>query len=136
VVKTIKSKVRHLPCLSLPDPSAIKIVETDASDKGYRGIHKHQNSGKEHLIAFASKHWNIYQQNYPTMKKEILAIVLCISKFQADLLNRNFLLRIDCEAAKSVLQKDVQNLASKHIFARWQAILSIFNLIWNIIKGV
>ena len=33
-------------------------------------------------------------------------------------------LRIDCKAAKHVLKKDVQNIASKQIFARWQAILS------------
>ena len=43
----------------------------------------------------------------------MLSIVLCISKFQSDLLNQNFLLRIDCKAAKHVLEKDVQNIASK-----------------------
>jgi hypothetical protein len=64
-----------------------------------------------------------------------LAIVLCISKFQADLLNKKILLCIDCKAAKSVLQKDVQNLASKHIFAGWQAILSIFDFDIEYIKG-
>ena len=55
-----------------------------------------------------------------------MAIVLTISKFQGDLLNQKFLLRIDCKAAKNVLQKDVQNIASKQIFARWQSILSVF----------
>jgi hypothetical protein len=65
-------------------------------------------------------------ENYPTIKKKILSIILCITKFQSDLLNQKFLLRVDCKSAKEVLQKDVQNLASKQIFARWQAILSIF----------
>jgi hypothetical protein len=51
------------------------------------------------------------------MKKEILSIVLCITKFQSDLLNQNFLLRVHCKSAKEVLQKDVQNLASKQILA-------------------
>ena len=54
----------------------------------------------------------------PLLKKEVLAIVLCISKFQDDLYFKNFLLRIDCKSAKEVLQKDVQNLVSKQIFAR------------------
>ena len=42
-----------------------------------------------------------------------------ISKFQSDLLNQNFLLRIDCKSAKYVIEKDVENIASKHIFAIW-----------------
>jgi hypothetical protein len=47
-------------------------------------------------------------------------------KFQSDLLNQKFLLHVDCKSAKEVLQKHVQNLASKQIFVRWQAIVSIF----------
>ena len=47
----------------------------------------------------------------------------------------NFLLRIDCKAAKHVLEKDVQNIASKQIFARWQAILSVFYFDIEFIKG-
>jgi uncharacterized protein YcfL len=64
-------------------------------------------------------------KNYSTIKKEILSIVLCITKFQSNLLNQKFLLCVNCKSAKEVLQKDVQNLASKQIFAQWQAILSI-----------
>ena len=60
---------------------------------------------------------------------------MCISKFQSDLLNQKFLLRIDCKAAKHVLEKDVQNIASKQIFARWQAILSVFDFDIEFIKG-
>ena len=48
--------------------------------------------------------------NYSTIKKEILSIVLCISKFQSDLLNQKFLIRIDCKSAKHVLEKK----CSKH----------------------
>ena len=42
-------------------------------------------------------------------------------------MNQEFLLRVDCKSAKSVLQKDVKNIASKHIFARWQAILELYD---------
>ena len=45
-------------------------------------------------------------------------MVLCISKFQSDLLNQNLLIRIDCKFAKHVLEKDILNIASKQIFAR------------------
>jgi hypothetical protein len=42
---------------------------------------------------------------------------MCVTKFQIDLLNQNFLLCIDYKSAKVVLQKDVQNIASEQIFA-------------------
>ena len=135
IVKQIKTQVKELPCLSLPNPSAYKIVETDASDFGYGGILKQKTEGKEKIISFTSKHWNSSQQNYSTIKKEILAIVLCITKFQSDLINQRFLVRIDCKSAKDVLQKDVKNLASKQIFARWQALLSVFDFEIEFIKG-
>ena len=87
------------------------------------------------MVRYTSRTWNNAQLNYSTIKKEILSIVLSISKFQVDLLNQEFLLRVDCKSAKSVLQKDVKNIASKHIFARWQAILSNFNFQIEYIKG-
>ena len=73
--------------------------------------------------------------NYSTIKKEILAIVLCIQKFQSNVFNKKFLLRVDCKSAKEILQKDVQNLVSKQIFARWQAILFVFDFEIEFIKG-
>jgi hypothetical protein len=69
------------------------------------------------------------------LRKKILSIVLCITKFQSDLLNQKFLLRIDCKSAKYILKKDVENIASKQIFARWQAILSAFDFDIEYIKG-
>ena len=80
--------------------------------------------------------WYGPQQKYSTIKNEILAIVLCVSNFQDDLYIKKFLLRIDCKSAKEILQKDVQNLVSKQIFARWQAILSAFDFDIEFIKGV
>ena len=73
--------------------------------------------------------------NYSTVKKEILAIVLCIQKFQSDVFNKKILLRVDCKSAKEIFQKDVQNLLSMQIFAKWQAILSVFYFEIEFIKG-
>ena len=136
IVQIIKKQVMHLPCLHLADPNAFKIVETDASDEGYGGILKQKIGSTEKIVQFTSHKWNDTQQKYSTIKKEILAIVLCISKFQSDLLNQKFLLRTDCKSAKDVLQKDVKNLVSKHIFARWQSILSIFDFDIEHIQGI
>ena len=45
------------------------------------------------------------------------------------------MLRIDYKSAKYVIEKDVENIASKHIFARWQAILSAFDFDIEYFKG-
>ena len=69
------------------------IVETDASDIGYGGILKQKlGNQKEHLVRFHSGLWHGPQQKYSTIKKKILAIVLCISKFQGDL----FIKKLNC----------------------------------------
>ncbi|GAV85994.1 hypothetical protein CFOL_v3_29428, partial [Cephalotus follicularis] len=52
-----------------------------------------------------------------------------------DLINQKFLVRVDCAAVDSILNKDVKNLASKQIFARWQGILSSFYFTIEHIKG-
>jgi len=51
------------------------------------------------------------------------------------LLNQKFLIRVDCKSAKDILQKNVKNLASKQIFARWQAILSVFDFEIKYLRG-
>jgi hypothetical protein len=116
-----------LPCLSIPTINSFKIVEIDASNIGYGGILKQKINpdSPEQIVRFHSGVWAKAQSNYSTTKKEILSIVLCVDKFQTDLLNQKFLIRIDCKSAKHVLEKDVQNIASKQVFARWQSILSV-----------
>jgi len=102
------------------------IVETNAPDIGYGGILKQklESHTQEQLVRYHSGLWLEPLQNYSTIKKQSLSIVLCISKFQDNLFYKKFLLRIDCKSAKEIFQKDVKNLVSKQIFARWQAILS------------
>jgi hypothetical protein len=137
-VLQLKKIVKKLPCLGIPDPSANLIVETDASDIGFGGVLKQILPGmeKEQVVRYYSGTWNPAQLNYSTIKKEILSIVLCITKFQDDLFSKTFLLKTDCKAAQSVLQKDVKNLVSKHIFARWQTLLSCFDFEIEHIQGI
>ena len=50
-------------------------------------------------------------------------------------MNQEFLLGVDCKSVKPVLQKDVKNIASKHNFAKGQAILTNFAFQIKFIKG-
>ncbi|KAI8572029.1 hypothetical protein RHMOL_Rhmol01G0167300 [Rhododendron molle] len=137
IVRKIKQYVKTLPCLGIPTVNSFKIIQTDASEIGYGGIllQRISPNSAEQIVRFHSGRWNTAQSNYSTIKKEILSIVLCISKFQDDILNQNFLVRVDCKSAKFVLEKDVENIANKQIFARWQSILSIFYFKIEYIKG-
>lgn len=49
-----------------------------------------------------------------------------MSKFQDDLLNKGYLLRIDCRSVNNVLENDVKNIYFEHIFVKLQAILCFF----------
>ena len=67
---------------------------------GYGGILKQKDGNNERLIRFTIGTWNQVQLNYNTIKKEILSIVLCISKFQDNLLNQNFFACVVCKSIK------------------------------------
>ena len=127
--------VKELPCLGILHPDAFPIIETDVSNIGYGGILKQDFENKISMVRFHSGFWSGPQENYSTVKKEILAIVLCIQKFQSDVFNKKFLLRVDCKSAKEILQKDVQILVLKQIFSRWQAILYVYDFNKEFIKG-
>jgi len=104
IVQQVKQHVKSLPCLGIPHPDAFMIVETNISDIGYGCILKQKlGTQNEQLVRFYSGLWHGSQQKYSTIKKEILAIVLCIFKFQDDLFIKKLLLQIDCKSAKEVL---------------------------------
>ena len=124
-IKTMKPSVEALPGLALDDLKAFKIDRVHTPDIE---ILKQSHGNHEILVRHTTQHI------YSITKKEILSIILCISKFQNDLLNQEFLLGVDCKYTKSVLQKDVKNIASKHNFARRQAILSNFGFQIKFIK--
>ena len=84
VVKQVKSQVKELPCLGILHPEVFPIIETDASNIGYGRILKQDFENKISIVRFHSGIWNGPQINYSTVKKRILAIVLCIQKFQSD----------------------------------------------------
>ena len=51
------------------------------------------------------------------------------------MINQKFVLKVDCQSAKFILKKNVKNLASEQIFARWLALLSVFDFTIEHIKG-
>ena len=92
IVKYIKSKVKF-SCLDIPYPHAFMPVKTYASTIDLHGILEQLlDQNLEPPVKFHSGAWTGSQINYSTIKKKILSIVLCISKFQDNLHYKRFLL--------------------------------------------
>ena len=128
---------KHLILIScsLVDKQTKLIIDTYASDIGYGGILKQELHRKIFIVRYHFGIWNSAQKNYSTVKKEILAIVLSVQKFQGDLTNKELLVRTYSKASKYTFEKDVKNLISKQSFARWHAIISCFDFKIEPIKG-
>jgi len=74
--------IKTLPSSGIHNPKTLMIVETYASELGYGGIIKQKlKDYHEEIVRFHSSPWNETQQKYSIMKKEILSIVLCVTKF-------------------------------------------------------
>jgi len=121
-VKSLQHIIQHVksfPCLGIRHPHAFIFIKTNIGIRKEKGGPK-----KEQMDHFYSESWHSSQQNHSTNKKEILAIVFIIFKIQDNLFIKRFFLQVYCTSVKEILQRNMQNVVSKHIVARWQAILA------------
>jgi hypothetical protein len=120
-ISTLHSRGYHSNNLSI---QYSRIVETHASDIGYGGILKLKvhSTQPEQTLCSHSGLWTSSQINHSIIQKHVLAIVLCITRFQNDLYDQKFLIRIICEN-----EQHVQNIASKQSFRNCQMFLNIFD---------
>ena len=114
---------------SLPSPEAFRIAKTNAFDIEYRDVCLTIPSPV--LVKIMA--WLATKIIFHS--KEVLAIVLCISKIQGNLIIKSFLLHIDCKTAKEIFQEHIQDLVAQQIFERWQTLLPAFNLEIEFIQG-
>ncbi|CAK9812938.1 Retrovirus-related Pol polyprotein from transposon 17.6 [Anthophora plagiata] len=83
------------PVLQYPDFNKPFLLTTDASDFAIGGILSQGSVGKDKPIAYASRVLNSAELNYPTIQKELLAIVYCIQHFRPYLYGKKFTLVTD-----------------------------------------
>lgn len=90
----LKTIISSPPVLQYPDLSESNqfILQTDASNCSLGAILC--NSDKR-PIAFASRNLNKAELNYPTIEKELLAIVWAVKHFRPYLYGRNFIIQTD-----------------------------------------
>ena len=81
-VKEIKQKVKHLPCISIPHPNALLIVESDASNLVYGGILKQEYNNQVYIVRYHSGIWLDAQINYSTVKKKFYQLFYVFQNFK------------------------------------------------------
>jgi len=81
-----------LPQLRLSEPEDNLIMQTDASDKVWSAILK---TNLNQICRYHSGTFSPMQENYDTMEKEILAIIIRIKKWRLFLLPKSYKVLID-----------------------------------------
>ena len=78
----IKAVITSYPILRSPDFSKPFALAVDASDYGVGAVLFQDFDNEQHPVAFFSKKLNAAQQNYSTIEKEALSLVLAYSHFE------------------------------------------------------
>lgn len=73
-------------------------LDTDASGTGIGGVLSQMQSGRERVIAYASRGMNKAEKNYCITEQELLAVVYFVQHFRQYLVARKFLVRSDHQA--------------------------------------
>lgn len=122
--EAIKRAFKNPAPLSRPDPNLPFILQTDASSLGIGAVlYQEDDSGKRHIISYASAKFSPTESRYHCNEQECLAIIWAIKKYHPYLEDRPFIVRTD---SKTLTWLD-QMKDSKAKLTRWHIFLSEFN---------
>jgi len=99
---------KNPPVLNFPNEEDDVILETDASNEHWSAALKIKEGEK--LCKYCSGGFNKTECNYPTMEKEILAVIRGIEKFLIFLAPKTFLIRTNCKEILSFVKKNLSNM--------------------------
>lgn len=108
------------------DQFAPTFVTTDASDVGVGAVLSQLQGNREVPIAFASHTLSQRERNFSASEREGYACIWACELWEKFLLGRQFTLRTDHQALKTLLQKQKSQRQSSK-FIRWLDRLSVFN---------
>lgn len=126
--KTLKQLLTHDPILQYPDFNKQFVLQTDASNFALGAI----LSQNGHPICYASRTLNNHEQNYSTIKKELLAVVWATQYFRPYLFGRKFIIETDHRPLTWLF--NIKEPSSKLV--RWRLKISEFDYEIRFKKGV
>lgn len=119
----LKEAMTKKPVLAIYKFGAETELHTDASKYALGAIllHRQDDDGQMHPIAYSSIKTNEVQQRYHSYELEAMAVVESVKKYRCYLLNQPFKIFTDCKAFEATMQKrDIPKVA------RWALILQEF----------
>ena len=99
---------KNLLVLNLPNEGDDLILEIDASNEHWSAVLKIKEAEK--LCKYCSGSFNKAECNYPTVEKEILAVIRRIEKFLIFLAPKPFLVRTNCKGILGFVKKNSSNM--------------------------
>lgn len=115
-IREVEGSFDDPPVLKYPNYEKEFIVSTDASSKALGAVLSHLDDDSiEHPIHYASRTLNDAERSYSTYDREALGVVFALKKFRQHLLCQMFLLYIDHEALKYVINMKDPTLGCSRI---------------------
>ena len=105
--RALKQALLSAATLAYPDPSKPYKLYTDASEVGLGAVLTQfdEGVGSERPICFLSRKLQAAETNYPTVEKELLAVIYALKKLRKYLLDKQFMLYTDNSAVRYLFCK-------------------------------
>ena len=100
----LKKHLTEAPILAFPDFSKECILDTGASGNSIGAVLSQKIDGKERVICFGTRTLSKSERQYSVTRKEMLSVVYFMKRHRRNLLGRNFLVRTDHSAIKSLMK--------------------------------
>ncbi|XP_043239605.1 uncharacterized protein LOC122390579 [Amphibalanus amphitrite] len=130
----VKEAILTSSALAMFDPSLPTTVTTDASDVGIGAVLTQTHPEGERVVAFASSTLSQAQRQYSVTEREALACVWSVEKWHKYLWGREFVLRTDHQALKTLMTSRGVGRAGMRI-SRWACRLMEYSFSVQHVKG-
>lgn len=103
--ETIKERLTTAPIMAFPNLEDPFILDTDASDTAIGAVLSQVQEGQERVIAYGSKVLSREERNYCVTRRELLAVVHFVDKYEYYLRGREFTIRTDHSSLRWMLNQ-------------------------------
>jgi len=140
LVQKIKETIKNIPDLNMPLETDYLIIETDGSFEGWGAVlkaktNKYKDKNEKKICAYQSGKYK-EKGNMSSIDTEILAVIYGLNSFRLYILNKSeVLIRTDCEAIVRFHQKINEKNSSRRRWLNFIDTISIYNLVFEHIKG-
>ena len=129
----IKTMLTNEPILKAPDFDKPFKLAVDASDVGAGAVLLQEQNNVDHPVCYFSRKFDRHQQNYSTIEKESLALLLALQHFDVYLCSSPFVINVYTDHNPLVFVNKMKN--NNQRLLRWSIILQQYNVSINHIRG-